>query len=240
MVSTRGFWGKAFRHWRVAVVYGISHSVFGWGAYIAAAFVAAIVAFGIPKKFGLITMDQELPWWFGPMASVVFAFIAVTLIHVFVIGPYRAYRMLNPFKIKILSGEIDTPYPKERFDRQSCAVSIRNKSYRDWNNCTLHVLSVAGFNNEHHTFPRLIREFSVQSGDDIVIPFLSRVVRPAPFNSDNHLTFHGPVSMAWNGNRAVLPLGSYDMELRIGVPDGDAISMLCRIYSDSESIKVLR
>jgi hypothetical protein len=148
--------------------------------------------------------------------------------------------MIKPFKIKIVSGEIETIYPKARFDRQSVAVSIRNKSYRDRNNCTIHVTNVAGFNNEHHTFPRLIQEFSVQSGDDIVIPILSRVLREAPLKSDDHLTVHGPITPAWNGNRVTLPLGSYDIEIRIGVPDGDTILIPCRVYGEGESINAVR
>lgn len=97
-------------------------------------------------------------------------------------------------------------------------------------------MKVHGFNNEHHYFPRLIREFSIQSGDEIVVAILSRTLRIAPLKSDNQLTFHGPTGSAWGGNRVALPLGSHDMEIRIGIPDGNAILMPCQIHSDGDSL----
>jgi hypothetical protein len=84
MGGNRGFWNKALRHWRRAVVYGVSHGVFGWGA-IAALFVAAVVGIGLPRKFGIEMNQEQLPWWLVPLASVVIAFIVVTLTHVFIL-----------------------------------------------------------------------------------------------------------------------------------------------------------
>ena len=231
---SKGIAGKALSHWRRAVAHGISGGMFGWGIAIASFVVAALVGLGILQKFGL---PQELPWWVPPLVSVALAFIVVAAMHVFVIAPYRAYHMLNPFQIKIVSGDIETAYPKEQFERQHFAISIRNKSYRERTNCTLHVMRVRGFNNEHHSFPRLIREFSIQSGDEIVVAILSRTLRTAPLESDKQLAFHGQVGLGWGGNYVTLPLGSHDIEIRIGIPDGNAVLIPCRIHSDGDSLR---
>jgi hypothetical protein len=183
-----------------------------------------------------MTGSEQLPWWFSPLASAAFAILIVAAFRILFIAPYRAYRVLKPFRVKLISGEIETAYPKERFERQNVAVSIRNKIYRDLVNCTLHVMKVSGFNDDRHQFPRLIQEFSIQSGDKIVIPILSRTLRTAPLQSDKHLTFHGPIAPVWNGNIVTLPIGSYDMEIRIGIPDGNAVLIPCMIQSDDSCL----
>src|SRR5271157_5412300 len=103
-------------------------------------------------------------------------------------GKFAAFNeFCKRLRVKLISGEIETAYPKERFERRNVAVSIENRSYRDLVNCTLYVTKVSGFNDDHHQFPRLIQEFSIQSGDTIVIPILSRTLRTAPLQSDKHL-----------------------------------------------------
>jgi hypothetical protein len=225
-------------HWRRAAVYDLTGAAFGWGVAIASFFVAAVPAFNIPQKLHLMTGTEQLPWWFSPLASAAFAILIVTAFRMFIIAPYRAWHMLNPFKVRLVSGDVRTAYPKERFERQSVSASIRNKSYRVLTNCTLHVMKVSGSNNEHYQFPRLIQEFSIQSGDTIVIPILSRTLRPAPLQSDECLIFNGPIAPVWNGNVVTLPIGSYDMEIRVGVPDGNAVLMSCGIRSDENRLMI--
>lgn len=105
---SKGVGGKALSHWWRAVVHGISGGMFGWGIAVASIVIAAFIGLGIPQKSGLIKLNQELPWWFSPLSSVALALIVVAAMHIFVIAPYRAYRMLNPFKIKVVSGDIET------------------------------------------------------------------------------------------------------------------------------------
>jgi hypothetical protein len=236
---SKGIHAKFISHWWRAVVHGVSGETFGWGTALAALLLAAFVALGFPLKLGLTKMNQELPWWFVPLASVVFALIAVTAIHVFLIAPYRACRMLKPFKVRIASGDLETAYPKEQYKRQNVFAAIKNKSYREQANCTLHIMKVSDFNNEHNQFPRLVQEFSVKSGDEIEVAFLSRTLRTAPLENDKHLMLHGPVAPAWGGNLVTLPLGSYDMEIRIGVPGVEPILIPCRIRSDADSLSVV-
>ncbi|HKM81269.1 MAG TPA: hypothetical protein VJY15_09960 [Candidatus Acidoferrum sp.] len=236
----RRLWVKYLSHWLRAVIHDLTGAAFGWGAAIAALFVAAIPGLNIPQKLGLMTGSEQLPWWFSPLASAAFAILIVAAFRILFIAPYRACRMLKPFRVKLISGEIETAYPKERFERQNVAVSIENRSYRDLVNCTLYVTKVSGFNDDHHQFPRLIQEFSIQSGDTIVIPILSRTLRTAPLQSDKHLTFHGPIAPVWNGNIVTLPIGSYDMEIRIGVPDGNAVLIPCMIQSDDSNLNIRR
>jgi hypothetical protein len=186
-MSMRGF-RRWVGLWWAATIHGIARAWFGWGAVAAAAFIAFLQQQPDLKK----NLDRA-PWWVLPVASVFAALLAVSLIHAVVIAPYRAWRMLNPFKTKIVSGILKSEYPAEPVERQRAAVLIENNSYRQHSNRVLHIQTVSDFDNQHHSFPRFIKEFSVQSGETQQIEFLTWVSRKAPLENDKAMVLCGPV-----------------------------------------------
>jgi hypothetical protein len=227
---------KFLFHWRSAVIHNLGDAAFGWGAPIAAFIVAAIPGLNIPQRLGLMTKGEQLPWWFSPLASAAFAILTVAAFRIFIIAPYQAYRRLNPFTVKLVSGDIETAYPKEQFERQNVAVSIENKSYLDLDRCTLHVMKVNGGNSDNLQLPRLIQEFSIQSGDKIFIPILSRTLRASPLQNDRYLMFHGQRVLSRTGNIVTLPA---DVEIRIGIPDGNEVLISCGIRGDDTNLTAI-
>jgi len=216
--------------WWAATIHGIASAWFGWGAVAAAAFIGFLQQQPDLKK----NLDQ---WWVLPLANAFAALLAVSLIHAVVIAPYRAWRMLNPFKTKIVSGILKSEYPAEQFPRQRAAVLIKNKSYRQRSNCVLHIQTVSDFDNQHHSFPRFIKEFSIQPGETQQIEFLTWTARKAPLENDKAMALCGPVGWGWGGNFVALPCGSHDIEIRIGVPDGDAIRIFYRVWIEADELK---
>ena len=128
----RRLWVKYLSHWLRAVIHDLTGAAFGWGAAIAALFVAAIPGLNIPQKLGLMTGSEQLPWWFSPLASAAFAILIVAAFRILFIAPYRACRMLKPFRVKLISGEIETAYPKERFERQNVLFQLKTKVTGIW------------------------------------------------------------------------------------------------------------
>ena len=229
--SARGCWG--FGGLRPSM--GRGRHV-GWGAAAAAIIVAFLI-----ERFGIIKNIDQAQWWFLPVASAFVALLAVSLIHAALIAPYRAWRMLDPFRIKsglwnatkrISCGKI--------LERQRAAVAIKNKSYRQRSNCVLHIQNVSDFDNQHHSFPRFIKEFSVQRGETKQIEFLSWTARKRPYENDKSILLTGPVGGGWDGNIVALPCGSYDMELRVGVAEVDAIRIFCRVWIEGDELKAAK
>ena len=95
--------------WWAATIYGVAGGMFGWGAAAAAIIVAFLI-----QRFGIIKNIDQAQWWFLPVASAFVALLAVSLIHAALIAPYRAWRMLHPFRIKVVSGMLQREYPAER------------------------------------------------------------------------------------------------------------------------------
>jgi hypothetical protein len=52
--------------------------------------------------------------------------------------------------------------------------------------------------------------------------------------------FCGPVGWGWGGNFVALPCGSYDMEIRIGDPNGDATRIFCRVWIEGDELKAAK
>lgn len=231
-MSMRGF-TRAVGLWWAATIHGVAGAWFGWGAVAAAVFIGFL-----QQHPGLIkNIDQAQWWWLLPVVGVFAALLSVLLLHALVIAPYRAWRMLKPFKTKIVSGILKSEYPAEQFERQRAAISITNKCYRQRSNCVLHVQTVSDFDNQHHSFPRFIKEFSIQPGETQQIDFLSWTPRKPPHESDKTMALCGPVGWGWGGNFVALPCGSYDVEIRIGVPDGDATTIFCRVWIEGDELK---
>ncbi len=164
--------------------------------------------------------------------------VVVAVFNALVLAPYRAWRMLNPFRIEVASGQLHGEYPKEPFPRQSAAVVVKNLSYRQRSNCVLHVLQIARFDNQRHALPRFISEFSLLPGDTQHITILSWTTRSPPLANDPTFTLSGPVGWGWGGNIVTLPCGSHDIDLRIGVPEADAIVIHCRVWADGNDLRV--
>jgi hypothetical protein len=141
--------------------------------------------------------------------------IAVAIPNALALAPYRAWRMLNPFRIKVVSGQLDSEYPKEAFPRQYAAVRIKNLSYRQRSNCVLHIWQIAGFDNQHHALPRFVYEFALLPGDTKEIGFLSWTTRSPPHENDSMFTLSGPTGPGYGGNVVKLPCGSYEIDIRI-------------------------
>jgi hypothetical protein len=223
------------RHWWVAAGHGLGGNVFGWG--IAAA--AAILSYAQAQS-GFIPAWMQASWWFIPLASAAAAVLIVVVLNALVLAPYRAWRMLKPFRSEVVSGQVDGEYPKETFPRQSAAISIKNLSYRQRSNCVLHVSQIAGFDNQHHALPRVIAEFSLLPGETQKIRFLSWTTRKPPLINDPSFTLNGPIGWGWGGNFVQLPCGSHDIDLTIGVPEADAVVVLCRVWVEGNDLRAVK
>jgi hypothetical protein len=231
-MSMRGFM-RAIRHWWVAARHGVGGDMFGWGT------LATTLIIGlIQHQNGLsITASEQASWWLMPLANALAALVVVAAFNALVLAPYRAWRMLKPFRIRVVSGQLDGEYPKEAFPRQSAAVVMKNLSYRQRSNCVLHVWQIAGFDNQHHALPRFISEFSLLPGDTQQIKFLSWTVRSSPHGNDPTFMLSGPIGGGWGGNVVTLPCGSHDIDIRIGVPEADAIVIQCRVWADDNNLR---
>jgi hypothetical protein len=164
-----------------------------------------------------------------PLAIAFAGLGVVAVFNILVRAPYRALRMLKPFRIEVVSGQLDDECPKEAFPRQSAAVVVENLSYRQRSNCVLHILQIAAFDNQHHALPRFISEFSLLPGGTQHIKFLSWTTRVPPHGNDPSFVLSGPVEWGWGGNFVALTCGSHDIDIRIGVPEADAIVLRCRV-----------
>lgn len=231
-MSTMRRFMRAMHHWRVAARHGVGGNMFGWGTVAA----AAILGYA-HHRYGLITASEQTSWWFMPLASAFAALIVVAVFNALVLAPYRAWRLLRPFRIRVVSGQLESVYPKEAFPRQSAAVVIKNLSYRERSNCVLHVWQIAGFDNQHHALPRFVCKFSLLPGDTQQIEFLSWTSRSPPYGNDPTFMLSGPVGWGWGGNVVALPCGSHDMDIRIGVPEADAIVIHCRVWADGNDLR---
>ena len=208
--------------------------MFGWGT-LATTLIIGI----IQHQYGLsITASEQASWWLMPLANALAALVVVAAFNALVLAPYRAWRMLKPFRIEVVSGQLDSEYPKEAFPRRSAAVVMKNSSYRQRSNCVLHVLQIAGFDNQHHALPRFITEFSLLPGDTQQIKFLSWTTRGLPHRNDPTFVLSGPIGWGWGGNVVTLPCGSHDIDIRIGVPEADAIVIRCRVWADDNDLRV--
>src|SRR5258708_40127135 len=102
-------------------------------------------------------------------------------------------------------------------------VLLKNLSYRQRSNCVLHVLRIAGFDNQHHALPRFISEFSLLPGDTQQIKFLSWTTRGLPHRNDPTFILGGPIGWGWGGELVTLPCGPPDVGPRIGGPQAAAL-----------------
>lgn len=220
-----------FRHLRQALIVGVVSSAFGWGADAGAAFLGF---WGRPVKMG-----GPIPEWLQqPLASAAFAVLFVFAIHLIFIAPWRAFSMLRPFSVKVVAGFIETQYPMGRFEAQKAVLVVTSRSYRPRANCVLHIMSVNGC--EENCFPRFIEEFSIQSGETKPLTFMTWTSRREPYENDKKIMLSGPVGWGWGGNFVALPCGSYDLVLRIGIPEGDPIVILCRVWIERDFLKAVR
>jgi hypothetical protein len=229
---------RFMRHWWVAFRHGVGEGWFGWGA--AAGLVVANFIVSAAQKGSIRALDPTswwlTSWWFMLAATVLGGLAAVAIFNALVLAPYRACGMLKPFRIEVVSGQLDDEYPKGEFPPQSAAVVMKNKSYRQRSNCVLHVWQIAGFDNQHHALPRFIAEFSLLPGDTKQIKFLSWTTRSPPHGNDPMFMLHGPVGGGYyGGNVFTLPCGSHDIDIRIGVPEADAYVIRCRVWADGNN-----
>jgi hypothetical protein len=222
--------GRFMRHWWVAARHGVGGNTFGWG--VAAA--AVILGF-VQQQYDIPASDRP---WLVPLASAIAGFALVVVFNALVLAPYRAWRMLDPFRIGVVSGQLDTEYPKETFPRQSAAVVMKNLSYRQRSNCVLHILRITPFDNQPHALPRFVSEFSLLPGDTQRITFLSWTTRALPYRNDPTFMLSGPIGGGWGGNVVTLPCGPHDIDIRIGVPEADAIVIRCRVWADHNDLRV--
>lgn len=216
------------RHWWLALIAGVCSSAFGWGA-VAGAFILSVL--------GPLKMAQNHEW-LQPLITAGFALLFVFVINLIFIAPYRAFRMLWPFSIKIVAGHLETQYPIAQYECQRAAVLITNRSYRPRSNCVLHIMSVSGCKENY--FPRFIEEFSVQSGETKPLTFMTWTSRPPPYENDKTIMLSGPVGWDFGGYFAALPRGSYDLVLRIGITEGNPICIRCKIWVEGDSLKAVR
>jgi hypothetical protein len=228
---------KYLSHWRRAALGDLTSAAFGWGAAIAALFVAAIPGLNIPQRLGLMTAGEQLPWWFSPLASAVFAVLIVAIFRMFIIAPYRAYRMLNPFKVTVLSGLLKTQYPAGQYEPQRVAVAIKNTSYLRRNDCVVHITAIDGVDNSNHAFPRFVERFSIDSGETKQISLMYRTFRRTPLNNDDAIAVAGPVSPGYGGNILRISANmSHIVSVRIGIPDNEPTDIRFKMRTDDTAL----
>jgi hypothetical protein len=172
-----------------------------------------------------------------PLASGFAALVVVVVVNAVFLAPYRAWRMLKPFRSQVIAGQLDGEYPKAAFPRQSAAVVMKNLSYRQRSNCVLHVFQIAGFENQNHALPRFISEFSLPPGDTQQINFLSWTMRSPPHKNDPTFMLGGPIGWGGRGNVVTLPCGSHDIDIRIGVPEANVSVIRCRVWADDNGLR---
>jgi hypothetical protein len=229
---------KATRHWLLAFRHGVGESWFGWGA--AAGVVVANLIISLAENGSIVSLNPTSPWltswWFVLAATVVGGLVTVAIFNALVLAPFRTWRMLNPFRIKVVSGQLDSDYPSGVFPRQSVAVTIENLSYQQRSNCVLHIWQIAGFDNQYG-LPRFVSEFSLLSGNKQAISFLSWTTRSPPYEDDPTFMLGGLVGPGYGGNVAKLPCGTYDIDIRISVPEADSVIVRCRVWSDDNNLR---
>jgi hypothetical protein len=227
MAMSRRSIARFMRHWGRAIAYGIRSAAFGYGATIAAVIVAILFAGG---RF-------QAPSWAIPIVSAAIAIIAVFVLHFF-IGFYRAWKMLSPLKVDIVSGILDTEYPKAQFEPQRIAIRVKNVSYVSRHNCVIHIMDVDGIDNRNHIFPRFVESFSIDSGETKLISLMFRAFRAAPYGNDIGITLAGPVSPAHGANVVrLMSLSSYNVTIRIGIPDAAATTFRINVLTDETSLR---
>ena len=224
---------KYLSHWRRAALGDLTSEAFGWGAAIAALFVAAIPGLDIPQRLGLMTAGEQLPWWFSPLASAFFAILIVAIFRMFIIAPYRAYRMLNPFKVTVLSGLLKTQYPAGQYEPQRVAIAIKNTSYLRRNDCVVHITAIDGVDNSNHAFPRFVEQFSIDSGETKQISLMYRTFRSPPLT----LLRLRPVSPGYGGNILRIAANvSHNVSVRIGIPDNEPTDLRFKMRADDAAL----
>lgn len=215
-----------FRHlWR-ALIFGVCSSAFGWGAVGGAVILALL---------GLSEMTQA---WTQPIASAAFAVIFVFALHLFLIAPYRAWRMLWPFSIKVVAGHLETIYPPSQIEPQKAALLVTNRSYMPRLSCVIHIMSISGASNDIH-FPRFITEFSIQPGETMQLVFATWTSRQSPYENDRSIILSGPIMPGYGGKIAMLPVGYHNIFLRIGISDGDPNYVQCKVWVEGDSFKAV-
>lgn len=161
-----------FNHWWRAFIGGAAGAAFGWAA-AAAAIVVGVAAWWLQIKM------EAAPSWAIPIVAASLALVIAIVAHLFVVAPYRAIRMLSPFSSTISCGNLPSAYPKGPFEQQKVAIRIKNRAYLP-RRCVVHVMSVDGFADVHHSFPGFIQEVTIGQArplTSLLLPGLSRMRR---------------------------------------------------------------
>ncbi len=144
--------------------------------------------------------------------------------------------MLWPFSIKVVAGRLKTPYPPGPFEPQKAALLVRNRSYLTRSDCVMHIMCVCNASDDIH-FPRFITEFSIQPKETKQLVFATWTSRNPPYENDKSIFLSGPVGAGVGGNIAMLPVGSHNISLRIGIPDGADSYICCRVWIEGDCLK---
>jgi hypothetical protein len=204
---------------------------FGYGSVVGAILLALLLTVW-PLKIGP---------WVQPAVAAVFSIAFVFTINLLVIAPYRAYRLLEPFKLTVISGLLETAYPIGQFEPQKVALRITNRSYQPQRECVVHIMDIEVVDNRDHKFPRFIEKFTIDSRDTKQVVLLFRAFRQAPYGNDIGITLGGPVGMGYGGNIVRLPTDrSYLVSCRIAVSDIDPIIITLKVWSDDAKLYVER
>jgi hypothetical protein len=149
--------------------------------------------------------------------------------------------MLSPFKVDIVSGILETQYPKAQFEPQRVAIRVKNMSYMPRHDCVIHIMDVDGIDNRNHIFPRFVESFAIDSGETKLISLMFRAFRTAPYGNDIGITLAGPVSPAYGANIVQLTSATnYNVTVRIGIPDAPATTFRLNVLTDEASLRAER
>jgi hypothetical protein len=164
------------RHYLHALHVGIPRNALGFGALVGAIILPIL---GLPE------MIQE---WTLPIVGAALGVIVVTITHLFVIAPYRAYRMVRPFVIEVKAGHLETTYPPMQFEPQKAAILVRNRAYLPMSDCVLHIMGIESASDDIQ-FPRFITGFSIDAKMTKQLVFATWTLRKLPYDNDSSIFF---------------------------------------------------
>jgi hypothetical protein len=213
---------RFWRYYWPALISGVFSASFGWGAAAGAIIAAWALTFDSARQWAAgwgLTVDSAHQW-VGPLLGAATGIVLASVVHVVIIAPFRALRMIRPFSATMVSGHLPSPYPVQAFEPQKVAIRIKNRAYLP-RSCVVHVMWVEGFDNVNRSFPRFIEERSIEPGFTTDVAVMNWTFRNPPQRSDPDIRFCGPIGWGGGGNMASVPAsGSHTITVRAAVEDG--------------------
>jgi hypothetical protein len=114
---------RFFGHWRAATKYGVQSGWFGWAIAVATVLIAYWQSRQVLTQTSWIGRLLNIAW-VPPLLSICGTLVIVVLFNALFLAPRRAWKMLHPFRVRLVVNTGDDVYPKGQFEPQRAAVSI--------------------------------------------------------------------------------------------------------------------